>query len=103
MVPCLFTFDPSTDTVTLDAEDDSKHFVSCPLAALGPVKYTRGESRLVFTIDGQKYRLVFQSGGNILASTAARRFAGAAVGRKLVANNGYDDWFALLVQRGHIG
>jgi hypothetical protein len=45
---------------------------------------------------------VLQSGGNILTSTAARRFAGTAAGRKLVHNNGYGDWFALVVGRGQI-
>src|SRR6476659_9348264 len=79
MVPCLFTYDASTDTAVLVSEDDEHHYFSQPLAGLGTVTYTRGESRLVFQVDGHRYRLVFQSGGNILASTAARRLLGVAV------------------------
>ena len=102
MVPCLFTYEPSTDTATLVSEDDEHHYFEVPLRDLGSVKYTRGESRLVFTVDGHKYRLVFQSGGNILASTAAR-LLGRSVAGRVVSNNGYDEWFALLRQRGQIG
>ena len=56
----------------------------------------------MFTVDGHKYRLVFQSGGNILASTAARRLLGRGVAGRIVSNNGYNDWFLLLQQRGQI-
>ncbi len=102
MVPCLLTYDPATDMTTLVSEDDQQHYFSVPLASLGAVSYTRGESRLVFTLDGVKYRLVFQSGGNIFASTAARRLLGASVAGSLVHNNGYGEWFALLRSRGQI-
>jgi hypothetical protein len=101
MVPCLFTFEPGTDTATLVSEDDKHLYFATQLETLGKVTYTRGESRLVFTHDGTKYRLVFQSGGNILASTAARRLAGRSVAGSIIHNNGYDDWFVLLSQRGH--
>lgn len=103
MVPCLFTYESSTDIATLVSEDDEHHYFAAPLGELGAVKYTRGESRLVFTVDGHKYRLVFQSGGNILASTAARRLLGRGVAGRIVSNNGYNDWFLLLQQRGQIG
>ncbi|MET0460056.1 MAG: hypothetical protein ABW195_12475 [Ilumatobacteraceae bacterium] len=102
MVACLFTYDPVADIVNLVSEDGEHHYFAVPLATLGKVKHTRNESRLVFTHEGHKYRLLFQSSGNAAASNLTRRVAGSKVAGKLVKNNGYDDWFALLRQRGQI-